>query len=68
MSGAPTTPERAALARAVVLAARGLGGTRPNPVVGCVVLDAAGAVVGEGWHARAGDAHAEVVAAALGAG
>ncbi|ROP44868.1 bifunctional diaminohydroxyphosphoribosylaminopyrimidine deaminase/5-amino-6-(5-phosphoribosylamino)uracil reductase RibD [Pseudokineococcus lusitanus] len=65
MSG-PTTPlapvERAALARAVVLAARGLGGTRPNPVVGCVVLDAAGAVVGEGWHARAGDAHAEVVA------
>lgn len=54
--------ERRALARAVVLAARGLGGTSPNPVVGCVVLDAAGAVVGEGWHARAGGPHAEVVA------
>ncbi len=65
MSGPPRPPtpvERAALDRAVVLAARGLGGTRPNPVVGCVVLDAAGAVVGEGWHARAGDHHAEVVA------
>ncbi|WP_344554319.1 bifunctional diaminohydroxyphosphoribosylaminopyrimidine deaminase/5-amino-6-(5-phosphoribosylamino)uracil reductase RibD [Pseudokineococcus marinus] len=52
--------ERAALARAVVLAARGLGGTSPNPVVGCVVLDAAGDVAGEGWHARAGGPHAEV--------
>ncbi|NNH24300.1 bifunctional diaminohydroxyphosphoribosylaminopyrimidine deaminase/5-amino-6-(5-phosphoribosylamino)uracil reductase RibD, partial [Pseudokineococcus marinus] len=48
------------MARAVVLAARGLGGTSPNPVVGCVVLDAAGDVAGEGWHARAGGPHAEV--------
>ncbi|WP_299036321.1 bifunctional diaminohydroxyphosphoribosylaminopyrimidine deaminase/5-amino-6-(5-phosphoribosylamino)uracil reductase RibD [uncultured Pseudokineococcus sp.] len=54
--------ERAALDRAVALAARGLGGTSPNPAVGCVVLDAAGDVVGEGWHARAGGPHAEVVA------
>lgn len=52
----------AAMARAVALAARGLGHTSPNPVVGCVVLDAAGRVVGEGFHARAGGPHAEVVA------
>lgn len=53
-----------AMTRAVELAARGLGRTAPNPVVGCVVLDAAGAVVGEGWHSRAGGPHAEVEALA----
>ena len=37
-----------AMARAVELAARGLGRTAPNPVVGCVILDTSGAVVGEG--------------------
>jgi diaminohydroxyphosphoribosylaminopyrimidine deaminase / 5-amino-6-(5-phosphoribosylamino)uracil reductase len=52
------------MARAVVLAARGLGRTFPNPVVGCVVLDAAGDIVGEGWHAAAGGDHAEVHALA----
>ncbi|UNO43681.1 bifunctional diaminohydroxyphosphoribosylaminopyrimidine deaminase/5-amino-6-(5-phosphoribosylamino)uracil reductase RibD [Streptomyces sp. MST-110588] len=46
--------------RAIELAARGLGHTSPNPVVGCVVLDAAGRTVGEGWHQRAGGPHAEV--------
>ncbi|MEU9256396.1 bifunctional diaminohydroxyphosphoribosylaminopyrimidine deaminase/5-amino-6-(5-phosphoribosylamino)uracil reductase RibD [Streptomyces sp. NPDC048270] len=46
--------------RAVELAARGLGSTSPNPVVGCVVTDASGTVVGEGWHERAGGPHAEV--------
>lgn len=55
-------PERAALARAVELAARGLGTVSPNPAVGCVVLGADGAVVGEGWHGRPGGPHAEVVA------
>ncbi|MFE6779341.1 bifunctional diaminohydroxyphosphoribosylaminopyrimidine deaminase/5-amino-6-(5-phosphoribosylamino)uracil reductase RibD [Streptomyces sp. NPDC057702] len=46
--------------RAITLAARALGHTSPNPVVGCVILDAAGAPVGEGWHQRAGGPHAEV--------
>ncbi|MFJ4850265.1 MULTISPECIES: bifunctional diaminohydroxyphosphoribosylaminopyrimidine deaminase/5-amino-6-(5-phosphoribosylamino)uracil reductase RibD [unclassified Streptomyces] len=46
--------------RAVELAARGLGSTSPNPVVGAVILDARGQVVGEGWHQQAGGPHAEV--------
>ncbi|MGD9484305.1 bifunctional diaminohydroxyphosphoribosylaminopyrimidine deaminase/5-amino-6-(5-phosphoribosylamino)uracil reductase RibD [Streptomyces sp. TRM70308] len=50
--------------RAIALSARGLGLTSPNPVVGCVVLDADGRTVGEGWHKRAGGPHAEVHALA----
>ncbi|MCI0385868.1 bifunctional diaminohydroxyphosphoribosylaminopyrimidine deaminase/5-amino-6-(5-phosphoribosylamino)uracil reductase RibD [Streptomyces sp. CNQ085] len=50
--------------RAVALSVRGLGSTSPNPVVGCVVLDAAGHIAGEGWHRRAGGPHAEVHALA----
>ncbi|MCO4320225.1 bifunctional diaminohydroxyphosphoribosylaminopyrimidine deaminase/5-amino-6-(5-phosphoribosylamino)uracil reductase RibD [Aliidiomarina quisquiliarum] len=46
--------------RALVLARRGRFTTHPNPNVGCVIINAAGAVVGEGWHVRAGEAHAEV--------
>ncbi|MFI1283375.1 bifunctional diaminohydroxyphosphoribosylaminopyrimidine deaminase/5-amino-6-(5-phosphoribosylamino)uracil reductase RibD [Streptomyces sp. NPDC020858] len=49
-----------AMRRAVELAARGLGSTSPNPVVGCVITDASGTVVGEGWHQQAGGPHAEV--------
>ena len=48
--------------RAVELAARGRTTTLPNPVVGCVVLDANSDPVGEGWHERAGGPHAEIVA------
>ncbi|NLU70690.1 bifunctional diaminohydroxyphosphoribosylaminopyrimidine deaminase/5-amino-6-(5-phosphoribosylamino)uracil reductase RibD [Streptomyces sp. HNM0574] len=50
--------------RAVELAARGIGSTSPNPVVGCVVLDRTGRTVGEGWHQRAGGPHAEIHALA----
>jgi len=51
------------MARALVLAERGMYTTTPNPRVGCVV--ARGAVVlGEGWHERWGEAHAEVRALA----
>ncbi|MEB3333980.1 MAG: bifunctional diaminohydroxyphosphoribosylaminopyrimidine deaminase/5-amino-6-(5-phosphoribosylamino)uracil reductase RibD [Cyanobacteriota bacterium] len=46
--------------RALALASLGEGRTSPNPLVGAVVLDAAGALVGEGFHARAGEPHAEV--------
>lgn len=47
--------------RALELAVRGAGDTNPNPMVGCVVVKG-GRVVGEGWHHRAGLAHAERVA------
>ncbi len=50
--------------RALQLAALGEGRTSPNPLVGAVVLDAQGQLVGEGYHAKAGEAHAEVVALA----
>jgi diaminohydroxyphosphoribosylaminopyrimidine deaminase/5-amino-6-(5-phosphoribosylamino)uracil reductase len=53
-----------AMGRAIALAARGLGTTSPNPVVGCVLLSADGEVVGEGFHAYAGGPHAEIVALA----
>jgi len=49
------------MARALRLAEHGLYSTQPNPRVGCV-LARDGLVVGEGWHDRAGEAHAEVVA------
>jgi diaminohydroxyphosphoribosylaminopyrimidine deaminase/5-amino-6-(5-phosphoribosylamino)uracil reductase len=49
------------LERALELAERGRGTTRPNPVVGAVVVSG-GEVVGEGWHERAGRPHAEIVA------
>ena len=56
----PAVDERM-MRRALALAARGLGETNPNPAVGCVVARGA-RVVGEGFHARAGGPHAEVVA------
>lgn len=49
------------LSRALELAERGRGTTKPNPVVGAVLVRD-GDVVGEGWHERAGGPHAEVVA------
>ena len=49
------------MARALELAARGLYTTDPNPRVGCVLVKG-GEVIGEGWHQRAGEPHAEVLA------
>jgi diaminohydroxyphosphoribosylaminopyrimidine deaminase/5-amino-6-(5-phosphoribosylamino)uracil reductase len=57
-----TETEIAAMSRAVALSASVGEATRPNPNVGAVVLDPAGAVVGEGRHEKAGGPHAEVVA------
>lgn len=47
------------MARAVQLARRGWFSTSPNPRVGCVLVRD-GAVIGEGFHLRAGEGHAEV--------
>ncbi len=51
------------MARALQLAAQGLNTTTPNPRVGCVIARD-GRVIGEGWHQRAGEPHAEAVALA----
>ncbi len=50
------------MARCLELAERGRGHVSPNPLVGCVVLDAHGKKVGEGYHQKAGGPHAEVEA------
>ncbi len=47
------------MARALQLAERGLYTTSPNPRVGCVLVKE-GTMVGEGWHVRAGEPHAEI--------
>jgi diaminohydroxyphosphoribosylaminopyrimidine deaminase/5-amino-6-(5-phosphoribosylamino)uracil reductase len=62
MTTNPVAIDHVYMARALQLAARGTYSTAPNPAVGCVLLDAAGALVGEGWHQRAGQPHAEVFA------
>src|SRR5260370_23225703 len=54
-----TARDQAHMARALSLAARGLYTTDPNPRVGCVVVRD-DRVLGEGWHVRAGEPHAEV--------
>jgi diaminohydroxyphosphoribosylaminopyrimidine deaminase/5-amino-6-(5-phosphoribosylamino)uracil reductase len=56
------------MSRALALARRGLYTTDPNPRVGCVLVRD-GDIVGEGWHQRAGEDHAEIIAIrAAGAG
>lgn len=54
-----TADDHRFMARALRLAARGLTTTTPNPRVGCVIVRD-GERVGEGWHRRAGEPHAEV--------
>src|SRR5271167_87651 len=53
--------DRERMLRALELAARGLFTTTPNPRVGCVIVRDE-RTIGEGWHQRAGGAHAEVMA------
>lgn len=45
--------------RALTLARKGIGKTSPNPAVGCLIVKD-GNVIGEGWHRKAGGAHAEI--------
>ena len=56
-----TAADHSHMARALQLAERGLCTTDPNPRVGCVLAQG-DRVVGEGWHRRAGEPHAEVLA------
>jgi diaminohydroxyphosphoribosylaminopyrimidine deaminase/5-amino-6-(5-phosphoribosylamino)uracil reductase len=54
-----TEQDYAYMARALQLAERGLYTTTPNPRVGCVIVKD-GKVIGEGWHIRSGEPHAEI--------
>lgn len=58
-----STADRSMMARALALAEQGLCTAAPNPRVGCVIARD-GAIVGEGWHRRAGEPHAEILALA----
>jgi diaminohydroxyphosphoribosylaminopyrimidine deaminase/5-amino-6-(5-phosphoribosylamino)uracil reductase len=55
--------DSAFMARAIALAARGRDTSTPNPSVGCVLVKDA-RIIGEGWHERAGEPHAEAKALA----
>ncbi len=50
--------------RALQLARQGAGHTSPNPMVGAVIVGPDGTIIGEGWHRKCGQAHAEVNAVA----
>ncbi len=63
VTGSWTEIDHLAMRRALELAAFGLHTTHPNPRVGCVLMQG-NRVVGEGWHRRAGEPHAEVHALA----
>lgn len=54
--------DRTAMGRAIALARRAEARVAPNPRVGCVLIGAEGAVIGEGWHQGPGTDHAETMA------
>src|SRR5437763_943437 len=54
--------DRDYMERALQLAERGRGRTSPNPLVGAVLVSPDGVVVGQGYHRRVGEAHAEAMA------
>lgn len=56
-----TSIEQSMMRRALRLARRGLGTASPNPMVGAVLVKK-GRILGEGWHQRAGQPHAEIEA------
>lgn len=62
-----TDQDASFMKRALELAERGRGTVSPNPLVGCVIVKD-GVAIGEGWHERAGEAHAEVRALAAASG
>jgi diaminohydroxyphosphoribosylaminopyrimidine deaminase/5-amino-6-(5-phosphoribosylamino)uracil reductase len=55
-----TTADERWMTRALFHAARGAGRTSPNPLVGAVVVSRDGVLLGQGYHERAGEAHAEI--------
>ena len=57
----PSNRDRTLMQRCLALAKSALGQTSPNPMVGCVIVQN-GEIVGEGFHPRAGQPHAEVFA------
>ena len=60
----PTASDVRWMRRALALARKAAGRTAPNPIVGCVIVSPRGKVLAEGFHARAGEPHAEAVALA----
>jgi diaminohydroxyphosphoribosylaminopyrimidine deaminase/5-amino-6-(5-phosphoribosylamino)uracil reductase len=59
-----STTDSTYMKRALTLARKGIGKTSPNPAVGCVIVKN-GAIIGEGWHRKAGGPHAEIHALAM---
>ena len=57
-----TDTDRRMMARALDLAAKGVGSVSPGPLVGCVVVSAAGEIVGEGFYVFEDIKHAETIA------
>lgn len=54
------TTDELYMSRALELAQRGWGHTRSNPMVGAVIVSPSGIIIGQGWHRRFGEGHAEV--------